>query len=303
MKINLYINCLFISIVILTSGCHSSSNKKNIYDWNNGSVVIMADSNLKNILEPLIPIYENFYPKASVQFQYTTEDDALKGFLNNKYTIVAMEKQFTDAETQQATQVQDAKIMENIFAYDAIAVIANKSFKDSVFTVEKMNDFLQPSSPIKLVFDNTKSGIAKKLLQLSAIPADVFKNAYSLNSITEVLKYISTNTNAIGFIPYNILSDRNEEEAKKIRNGFKFLSVSYKNKTTALSQENIATQTYPLIRPVVLYIGNCPDYVGQGFANFLFSRQVSKALLLNGLVPKSIPVREVQVTESFNPSK
>ena len=53
-----------------------------------------------------------------------------------KNTIIAIEKSLTVDEITVAAHNQDAKILENTFAYDAIAVIANKSFKDSVFVVE-----------------------------------------------------------------------------------------------------------------------------------------------------------------------
>lgn len=298
-----YIRYIIAAIAFLSLlSCNQFREKKDFYEWNNGKVVITADSNLRFVLEPLVPIYENFYPGATVSFQYTSEDAAITDFLDNKKTIIAVARQLSEAEQQKAAATQDAKIIESIFAYDAIAVIANKSFKDSVFTIENTAAFLTPESPIKLVFDNSKSGIVRTILQLSQAIPDSFKNAYALNSIDEVLKYVESNKNTIGFIPYNLLSNRNEATAKKIRASFKFLSVKYKNETTLLSQENIAEHSYPLIRPLAVYIGNCPDLVGQGFTNFLFSRQISKALILGGLVPQKIPDRDVVVTDEFKPS-
>lgn len=302
MNMNIKNSILLLLLFSVLTSCKQTNKNKNFYDWNNGSVVIIADSNLRNVLEPLVPIYENFYPKASVSFQYTSEDNAIQNFLKNKNTIIATARQLSDAEQQEATINQDAKIVESIFAYDAIAVIANKSYPDSVFTIENTAHFLEKTTATKLVFDNSKSGIVRTILQLSNAAPDSFKNAYALNSIEEVLRYVASNKNAIGFIPYNILSNRNEKQAQEIRATFKFLAVSYKNKTTTLSQEHIYNQTYPLIRPIVIYIGNCPDLVGQGFTNFLFSRQISKALILSGLVPQTISDRDVVVTNEFHPN-
>lgn len=297
------ITILLFSCLLLLASCQSSKKKLNYYDWNNGSVTITADSNLRFVLEQLVPVYENFHPKASVNFNFTSEDKAIHDFKTKANTIIVVERQLSKDEMQSATLHQDAKIIENIFAYDAIAVIANKSYTDSVFDINKTAQYLQSASTTKLVFDNAQSGIAKTILQLSGVPAADFKNAYALNNIADVLKYVAENKNTIGFIPYNLLSNRNEQEAKYIRSTYKFLAVAYKNNTIALSQENIANQKYPLIRPIVMYIGNCPEVVGQGFANFLFERQISKALLLSGLIPMSIPAREVVVTEEFHPSK
>jgi phosphate transport system substrate-binding protein len=285
------------------SSCKSSDNKKtnDKEDRNTGSVVITADSNLSAVLEPLIPIYENFYPNAKVSFQYTSEDVAVSDFKSKKNSIIAIGKLLSPDEIDAAQFKQDSKVLENTFAYDAIAVIANKSCKDSVLDMEKIADYLTETSNTKLVFDNAKSGIAKTIMQLSKTSPAQFKNAYSLNSVKDVLKYIETNTNAIGFIPYNLLSNRNEKKAQYIRNTFKLLPVSYHNTTTTISQESIAYKEYPLVRPITIYIGNCPDLVGQGFTSFLFKRQISKALLLSGLIPKNIPTREVNVTDEFNP--
>ncbi|MBK9792828.1 MAG: substrate-binding domain-containing protein [Sphingobacteriales bacterium] len=296
---------LYLTVVLLPISCTSkkSDKEQNQYDWNTGSVVIVADSNLSYVLEQLIPIYENFYPAAEVSFKYTSEDIAISDFKNKKNTIIAIEKSLTADEITVAAHNQDAKILENTFAYDAIAVIANKSFKDSVFVVENTVSFLTTATVSKLVFDNSKSGIARAIMQLSKTDPSLFKNAYSLNSVSDVLKYVSNNANAIGFIPYNLLSNRNEKEAQAIRANFKFLSVSYRDTITAISQESIAQQQYPLVRPISIYIGNCPDLAGQGFTNFLFKQQISKALLLSGLVPKNIPAREVNVTDEFNPEK
>lgn len=299
---NRFIYIFMAAFAVSVISCNSKNEKTATKeDWNTGSVIITADSNLSYILEPLIPVYENFYPNAKVSFQYTSEDAAISDFKNKKNTIIAVGRLFSKDEIDVAQHNQDAKVLENTFAYDAIAVIANKSCKDSVFILEDVSKYLSPGNTTKLVFDNSKSGIARTILQLSKTDPGVFKNAYALNSVTDVLKYVASNTNAIGFIPYNLLSNRNEKEAQYIRSSFKFLRVSYHDTITAISQESIAYREYPLVRPISIYIGNCPDLVGQGFANFLFKRQVSKALLLSGLVPKNIPSREVNVTDKFNP--
>lgn len=293
---------LYLLLVLMVFSCHSGK-QETVNDKNHGSVVITADSNLQYILEQLVPVYENFYPGTKVSFSYTSEDIAISDFKHKKNTIIAVGRLLSPEEMANAEHNHDAKILENTFAYDAIAVIANKSFRDSVFSLEKTSSYLDGNSQIKLVFDNSKSGIAKSILRFSGTTPDAFKNAYSLASVSEVLKYVASNDNAIGFIPYNLLSNRNEKQAKEIRTSYKFLAVSYHDTITSISQESIAYQTYPLLRPISIYIGNCPELVGQGFTDFLFKRQIQKVLLLSGLVPRNIPTREVNVTDEFNPLK
>lgn len=296
----------FISIIILllTSSCNTQNKteQQHINERHKGNFVITADINLRYILEQLASIYHIYYPDANISFKYTTEDDAVSNFKLKKNDIIAVEKLLSPDEIANAQFHHQAKVLENIFAYDAIAIISNKQNSDSIFILDKLENYLNDKSK-KIVFDNKQSGIAKQLMQYSNTSAEAFKNAYAVNSVNEVLQFIEHNNDAIGFIPYNSFSNRNEKTAQQIRTQFNILPISYHDTMYTLSQESIATQNYPLIRPIVLYIGNCPELVAQGFANFIFGKQISKALLLSGLVPKNIPIREVIVTEEFHPNK
>lgn len=272
-------------------------------EWNEGNVEIVADSNLKAIIEPLASIYENHYPKAKINFSYNEEDIVIANFKQNKSHAIAINRLLSEDELNNISIVQNNVTVEKItFAYDAIAVITNKKFTDTIFYLQKTDSYLN-SNTTKLIFDNAKSGIARTLMNVSNTTPDKFKNAYTLNSTDDVLKYVEMNDNAIGFIPYHLLSNRLATKAKEIRANFKILPVSYNDITVQISQESIAKQQYPLIRPISIYIGNCSDQVINGFTSFLLKRQIAKALLLSGLVPQNMPVREVVVTDEFNPSK
>lgn len=294
---------LFSLIIIAVLGCYACKpeTKKTSESWDEGQVNIVADSNLKVVLEPLVTIYEHYFPKAKIDFQYASEDKVIQDFKQNNNNVIATNRLLDENELHNAAIAQGVTIGEYTFAYDAVAVIANKDFKDSVFKIENISSILQNKN-IQLVFDNPKSGIARLLMQLSQTPATDFKNALALQSSTDLLNYIAAHQNAIGFIPFHLLSNNYENETQYILNHFKVLNVSYKEVTTAISQQSIADAKYPLIRPITIYIGRCSEQVIKGFTGFLLKRQISKAILLSGLVPKNMPIRDVVVTDKFNPN-
>ncbi len=290
-------------IVQFILACQSNSKSKQANnDWNVGSIDIVADSNLQEVLQPLVVIYQNYFPKAHINFIYTPEDIAIQHFKTKKNRAIAISRLLDENELNNASIAQEVEIEKITFAYDAIAVIANKDFADSVFTIEQTQTLLN-NKQTQLVFDNPKSGIARTLMQISQSNKDDFKHAFALQNADEVIEYVRRNKNAIGFIPFNLLSNKFEQKAQFIRTNFKILPVSFKNKISTISQQAIANEQYPLDRPISIYIGSCPELVIQGFTSFLLKRQISKAILLSGLVPKNMPVRDVVVSEEFNPEK
>ncbi|HQV78284.1 MAG TPA: substrate-binding domain-containing protein [Chitinophagales bacterium] len=300
MKKLYYLIGLTLSILLFFTSCISKNENKN-NDWNVGQIEIVADSNLQEILDPLVVVYENYFPNAKIIFKYVSEEKAISDFKKKGNKAIAISRLLDDAELNNASIAQDVVIEKNTFVFDAIAVITNNDFQDSIFKIENINEILKHKT-YQLVFDPPKSGIASAIQQISNSEAANFKNAYSLKNTDEVLNYVATHSNAIGFIPYHLLSNKFEKKAQYIRSNFKTLPVSYKNKISNVSQKSIADEIYPLVRPISIYIGNCPELVIQGFTSFLLKRQISKALLLSGLVPKNMPVREIVVTEEFHPN-
>lgn len=294
---------LSLLIIFLMCMCQENKNDKDKNnDWNSGKVVIAADSNLKEVLEPLVVIYENYFPKADIEFNFKSEETIINDFKDKKNKAIAVSRLLSENELKNIAFTHDVSIEKNTFAYDAIAVVANKNFTDSVYTIENTTNYLQ-NKTMKLVFDHPKSGIARSLMELSGTAPEAFKNAFSLSNTNAVLQYVAANSDAVGFIPYHLFSNRLDKTAQYIRSNFKILPVSYRDTTTVISQKTISDEKYALMRPISIYIGNCPEQVIQGFTSFLLKRQISKALLISGMVPKNLPVREVIVTEEFNPNE
>lgn len=295
-----YLQAVFFASILLTS-CKNKSTSKNeaASEWNSGTITIATDENLKNIAEQLSHIYEHDNPEAHIIFNYQPQDKIIDDFVNAKITSMLISRNLTKNEKEISTQNQKTATVENVFGYNAVALIANPNFKDSVLDLKNLTNYLQPNAAIKLVFDNKQSGIAKYIMQLGKIDPATFKNAYVVNNSKEVIEYVQRNQTSIGFIPFNLISNRDENETKKLLGSIKILDIKLNDTIREVSQENIYNFSYPLEQSINIVLGKNPELVGTGFTNFLTRERSAKILLRAGLVPALMPKRKFEVREQI----
>ncbi len=277
-----------------------SSNQPAASEWNSGTITIATDENLKNIAEQLAQIYEHEHTNANIIFDYQAQDKIIQDFVAGKVTSMLVSRKLTANELMISNQNQQTKIVENIFGYNAIALISNNGFTDTVIDMNKIQDYLQPNSTTRLVFDNKQSGIAKYLLQLLQIQPEWFKNAFVVNNSSEVIEYVQRHPTAIGFIPFNLISNQDEPATQNLLNQIKLLDVKWNDTIYSISQASIYQLTYPLQQSINIVLGKNPELVGTGFTNFLTREKSAKILLRSGLVPAKMPVRNYQISGEIN---
>lgn len=281
-------------------GCRSKTAvSSESEDWNSGTITIACDSNLQAVISQMKPVYENSFPKAVVNFDYRSEDDIVRDFVAGKLRTAIISRMLTPAEKEEAGMNQQIDIREHFFAFDAVAVVAGKQYADSVFDLDGVAAMLEKGSPVRLIFDHAQSGIAKQVMQVCRIDPAAFKQAYVVKNPQAVIDYVVADPLAIGFIPYNFISNSYEEADLENRKKIKLLALSKNDTLYRLSQHDLAYADYPLKRPLNIVLGNSPDLVGRGFTNFLHRTQAARILLKSGLVPKNLPARTIRVRETL----
>jgi phosphate transport system substrate-binding protein len=287
-------SCIVLITLMLFS---CSSNKKNESKdtWNTGTVTIATDINLKEIAEQLTEIYEHEYVQAKIILNFQPQDKIISDFLNGKITSMIVNRNLSHNELELASQNQEVRIIENILAYNAVALIANKSFKDSVIDFGGIKNYLQPNSAIKLVFDNKQSGIAKLILEREKLDATLFKNALVVNNVNEVIEFINNNKTGIGFIPFNFISDPHSKETAEILSKVKILGIKEKDTISNISQQSIYDNHYPLQQTMTIVLGKNPEIVATAFVNWAVKERAAKILLKAGLVPRLMPDRNLNI--------
>ncbi|MBC7748113.1 MAG: substrate-binding domain-containing protein, partial [Methylotenera sp.] len=155
-----------------------------------------------------------------------------------------------------------------------------------------------------LVFDNLNSSTVRYMKSLAEIESIPKSGVFSFKTNDEVIKYVSENSDMIGVVGVNWLSQPQPAMQKYVDN-VNALRVTglVGNESYMPSQNNIAEKKYPLARD--LYIINCQGYsgLGMGFASFVGGDVGQRIILKSGLLPIRIPARKFTITKSQNDEK
>jgi len=292
-----HIILLIFSLMIFS--CKSNKQNESKDDWNKGTVTIATDENLKDIANQLVQIYEHDYEHAKINLDFQPQDKIINDFINGKITSMMVNRTLTKKEIDISSQHQRTKVIENLLAYNALALIGNKNFKDSAVSLSDLKNYLQSNSSVKLVFDNQQSGIAKLILEKANLDASLFKNALVVNNTNEVIEYVNRNETSIGFIPFNYISDLHTEKANEIRSKVKTLAILQNNTISQISQQGIYDNSYPLQQQITIVLGKNSETVATAFVNWVVKERAAKILLKAGLIPRFMPNRNINVQEEL----
>lgn len=286
----------FLSIAFYSC---QESNKKQTHTT--GATEIIADESFEPIVDAQFFVFKNTYPKADISLNYKPERELLNRFLNREVRVAILSRVLTPEEAKVYEDI-NIKVRTTRFAVDAIALIAHKSRLDSNINVEDIVSVLrgQPGRIESLVFDNANSSTVRYLMDLSNVKLLPEKNVYALKSNPEVIKHVHNNPGSIGVIGVNWVMHP-VRELEQYVSELKVLGIKNSpgkpgdDKFYKPSQDNLAMGVYPLSRD--LYIINCQGGpgLGAGFASFLAGEVGQRIVLKSGLLPDSIPPREILI--------
>jgi phosphate transport system substrate-binding protein len=288
---------LFYAVALL-SACQ---NKPGAVEpsYTSGDLTIVVDESFKPIVEDQLYVFSNMYPKANIKPVYKPENELLNLFLSDSIRVAVMSRLLRPKEAK-FYESRKIKIRVNRFALDGLALVTHKSNPDSIGTVEDILAVLKgtPGRFKELVFDNANSSTMRYLREMAGIKELPRSGIYALNSNPEVIRYVHDHPGTIGIVGVNWLKQPDKELEPIVEN---LKTIAVKNlpgkkgsdRFYRPTQSNIALGVYPLTRE--LYIINClgGGGLGTGFAAFLAGEQGQRIVLKSGLVPDSVPSREV----------
>ncbi len=270
-----------------------------------GKVSIYVDESILPIIEDEQSVFETVY-KAKLKLVAQSENEIINSLVKDSAKIAFLTRTLNESEIN---AIKAKKIIPKItpLAKDAVAFIKNKATNDTLISISDIIDFIKgkDNTSIKgLVFDNANSSTVRLLSEKLGVSIGNQKNIFSLKNNQEVIKYVAENKNMVGVIGMNWILQPPidmEEFIKKIN------VLSVKDKSTNdyyfPTQENLATDKYPLARH--LYIINCQGYsgLGMGFASFIGGERGQRIILKSGLIPEQIPSRKIVTRNTINNDK
>jgi phosphate transport system substrate-binding protein len=149
-----------------------------------------------------------------------------------------------------------------------------------------------------LVFDNPNSSTVRYMKELAGIKELPAQGVYALKSNQEVIKYVNDNPGSIGVVGINWIRQP-EKDLEQIVSRLKIVGIKNlpgKPGSDAFykpNQNDLALGMYPLTRNLYIINGEGRSGLGTGFASFLAGERGQRIVLKSGLLPDSIPSRQV----------
>ena len=295
---NLILLFYFSGFILLIS-CQSKPSEKQSYT--SGKEQILVDESFAPIIEDQAFLFESTYPNAKLELVMKSENELLNLFLSDSIQVAILTRELKDNERKHF-ESNNIKIRSNRFAIDGIALITHNSSKYVNVDVSDIIKILkgEPSALQSLVFDNANSSTVRYFKELAVIDQLPSTGIYALKSNADVIKYVNDNPGSIGVVGVNWMVQP-PAELETIVTDLKILGVKnvagrpgsdayYKP-----NQNDIALEKYPLTRS--LYVINCEGGagLGTGFASFITGDRGQRIVLKSGLLPDSIPSREINI--------
>ena len=291
--------------MLFFSACEENKKDKKVVikdGFTSGTAVFAADESFSPIVGEEEYVFKALYPDAKPVIKYIPESEVVNQLLNDKVRVAIISRELDTTETGILRRRALAPDV-NKFAVDAVTIIVNQQSTDTLTSVKEIIGMLNGTAKTdkSIVFDNPNSSLVRYLKQLSGNKDFTQKNIYALKSNKEVIKYVSEHPSAIGITGFAWLNDPDKDYADAVA---KVKIVGVKDDTNKKapgeyfkpSQTTLVQHTYPLSRS--LYIVDCTGRkgLGAGFASFLKSERGQRIILKSGLLPDSIPTREINIT-------
>ena len=293
-----------VSSFILLVSCQQ--NKTEVQSYTSGKEKILVDESFAPIVEDQAFVFESTYDNAKLNLLMKSENELINLFLEDSAQVAILSRLLTPGERKHFEN-KKIEIRINRFAVDGIALITHKSSKDSTATVADIIKVLKGESSriVSLVFDNANSSTVRYFKELASVQKLPAKGVYALKSNTDVIKYVYDNPGTIGVVGVNWMVQPPVELEKEV-DALKILGVKNLEGKPGSDgfykpdQNDIALELYPLIRS--LYIINCEGGagLGTGFASFIAGERGQRIVLKSGLLPDSIPSREINIINKLN---
>lgn len=267
-----YLGFLF---VLFSLACNNNTKTGPQDTLTSGTIRISAEESFKPFLEEQIKVFKSSNPNAEFIVSYKPEIECLKDFTSDSTRMVFITRGLNKKEEADfRTQLGYAPTF-GILAYNAIAILVNKQSKDSLYTLQDLQNRLNGKNPQQVVMDgNHLTGIVR-FLKDSLLKNESFgKNVTAAEGSNAVIEYIKTHPNAIGFVAMNWIGDTYDVKQVAYRKHVKtaFLECTLcaeKGLYAQPSQATIGRGQYSLSLPIYYILKENAPGLGSGLLNFM----------------------------------
>jgi phosphate transport system substrate-binding protein len=302
---------LLLPIICLMISCNSAGKRLPAETPTSGSIKIAVDESFQPLMDTEVYTFTSLYTRAQIKPEYKPEYDVINDFMNDSVKVMVTSRKLSDNQIQ---YLRDTLVIARTitFAYDALALITNNDNPDTLINYDTVKDIftgkvtnwkeINPKSRlgnINVIFDNNKSGNIRYFRELFEIKGELGNNFFAMNNNAEVIDYVSRNTDALGIISVNWISDKDDSLSMSFVNKINVLAISrpFLDDGTYYRPDQgwIYDRSYPFVREVNLISRETFSGLGSGFIQWATAEQGQRIVLKAGLVPATMPIRLVQM--------
>ncbi len=297
--------------LIIMAGCRNKGTAALQETPTSGNIRIASDDSFKPIIAAELDTFLSLYNYAHIEPVFMPENELVAFFLNDSVKVIVSSWTPTEEQRKVLLDLQTV-VRTTVVAYDALAIVLNRSNADSLLTYKNVEDIftgkvtdwkqINPSSglgQINVVFDNVRSGNIRYFREKFTLPEELLPNFYAVNSNTEVIDYVSRTPGALGIVSVNWISDEDDPGSFSLLGKIKVAAVSqqYLDQSSFYLplQGHIYDKSYPFIREVNMHTRESYTGLGSGFVSFVAGEKGQRIILKSGLVPATMPIRIIQV--------
>ena len=269
---------LFVTLVFFTA-CKGKTKDYGATDTPvKGSINISIDESFAPVMKEQIAMYEASFPGTKINAQYKTEADCLKDFFNDSLNrLIIVTRGLTAYEEKVMTQKLLFNPGWNELASDAVAIIVNKNSKDTLFSLNRLQEQLtgKINRMQTMVFDGLNKTSTVRFIEDSVLKGKTFDTSVvrGVKNSEDVLNYVATHENAIGFVGINRIGNPEDTaQVAMLRNvkiAYVRCDVCVNTPYVLPSQESILNRRYPLVRGLYYAVKENYTGLGSGFVSFL----------------------------------
>ncbi len=262
-----------LSIFLMSCG----QNKRTDTDTpESGTIHISVDESFKPVIDSEIQVFEALYPKAKIIADYKSEAECFKDLIKDSTRMIIVTRGLSAEEERYYKDSLSYSPTWSKVADDAIAVIENRDSKDSLYTMGEIRGILEGTTADKTlaVFDGLKETSTIRFTVDSILRGKPFdpKKVFAENGSQEVIDYVSTHQNALGFVGVSWIGNPEDTAQMSFLTKVRIVSIQCSCPEQSYIkpyQANIILKRYPMIRGLYYILKENYSGLGTGFGAFL----------------------------------
>ncbi len=306
---------IVLFLISFNFGCHRVRDK--VPDsMVTGQATIAADEAILPMMNAEINVFQNLYKFAEIDCKYGSEYDAINLLLQEKTRLALVMRPLNQKEID-FFKSRDLNSESIGIGYDAVALVVHIDNPIKALTTSQITEILTgklvnwsqirksgKEGNIKIALDSESSGIIRSLNDSLHLNQKITGNIEFAGSNKKILDLVASDQNALGFIGYNWLSEKENPQVQENLGKVNLIAVSKGLSADSINSfvptiASIYNLDYPITRKIYALYTDPSASLARGFLAHLTSERGQKIIYRMGLKPENDFQRQIKINKDY----